>query len=246
MRIEAPEFIPGLPLVDSDWSPEKQPLQPPSTETEGYRQDSQPVATESSVASPALADDSPQRTAAAVSSTLSADTPEFVPSASLAAQTEAYLSVDECAADHVWTQENFLIPHLLEPSESDSGVLRADGQRVIWELPGEREDVFKMPKGESLASGRFCVQGSFPVQLTFFPSGAALTEDGNSAVGLLSEEKQKLKFELFLNSRSSGTKVMLGKKFPPCDFRQPAQGSGLTIGIEVHENLYFAGFGFHG
>jgi len=38
-------------------------------------------------------------------------------------------------------------------------------------------------------------------------------------------------------------KVMLGKKFS-CDFRQPdsMNGSAVSVGVEVHENLFWSGF----
>jgi hypothetical protein len=86
------------------------------------------------------------------------------------------------------------------------------------------------------------------LRLALFPTGAAFTEEGSSAVALLCEEKAKLKFELFLNARSSGTKVMLGKKFS-CDFPRPDRKDAdhrsdlVVVGVEMHENLLYTGFG---
>lgn len=203
-----------------------------------------------------------------LASVLSASSPEFVPGQEMfghgVSYSNGYLPAE---MEHTYTggeakdgagssaeaydtselepvdMETFLTPQPLEREETDTGSLRVEGRRLHWDVPGEWEELRLMPHGECLTSPRFCVAGSFPLQLTLFPTGAALTEAGNSAVGLVCEEKAKLKFELFFISKSSGMKVMLGKRFS-CDFRQPelSHGSTVTVGVEVHENLLWTGF----
>jgi hypothetical protein len=235
MRVEAAEFVPGAPLAFSH----------------PVLQQDQPVADTSG-------SEEPRQGVTAAKSALSADALEFVPGGATlnvepwprpSDKSNGKMSpldflMDEQFAVAVADQEKFLIPQLLEPTESDSGSLQIEGQRVLWDVPGVWEELSQTPRDQCLTSRHFSVAGSWPLRLAFFPTGAALTEDGNSAVGLICEEKQKLKFELFLNARSSGMKVMLGKKFS-CDFRQPQASEGtITVGAEVHENLYFAGFGY--
>merc|ERR1712066_720156 len=122
-------------------------------------------------------------------------------------------------------QEQFLTPSFAEPTPSESGLLRVEGRRLYWEVHGGWSELRQVPRGECIQSSLFSAAGVF-LRLALFPAGAALTEEGNSAVALLCEEKAKLKFELFLNSRSSGTKVMLGKKFS-CDFPRPDRKDNL-------------------
>lgn len=95
-----------------------------------------------------------------------------------------------------------------------AGVLSVHGRKLLWTLTGRDcqscNDLFVLdewPQGEGVESQRFVVAGVI-LRLVFFPAGSALTGDGDCAVGLLSEDKAKLKFELFLNDRRSGTKVI--------------------------------------
>ncbi|CAE8622214.1 unnamed protein product [Polarella glacialis] len=98
----------------------------------------------------------------------------------------------------------------------------------------------EVPPGQCLLSPKFCVAGVL-LQLGFFPAGADLTGEGNCAVSVLCQEKTKLKFEVFLNGRGSGTKVMLGQKFS-CDFRRPTSGvSSPVVSLEIHGNLLYGG-----
>lgn len=128
-------------------------------------------------------------------------------------------------------------------AEEVRGNLRVEGQRLHWELPGPWAELTQVPRGTSLISPRFSVAGVSSLRLALFPLGASLTAKGDCAVALLCEERAKLKFELFLNARSSGMKVMLGKKFS-CDFRAPESGfaGDLQVSVQVHENLFYAGF----
>eukprot|EP00439_Symbiodinium_sp_Y106_P044366 s1811_g5.t1 len=119
---------------------------------------------------------------------------------------------------------------------SSAGVLSVHGRKLLWTLTGRDcqscNDLFVLdewPQGEGVESQRFVVAG-LVLRLVFFPAGSALTGDGDCAVGLLSEDtctdadvqdKAKLKFELFLNDRRSGTKVMLGQKFSALDVWGP-------------------------
>jgi len=133
---------------------------------------------------------------------------------------------------------------------SSAGVLSVHGRKLLWTLTGRDcqscNDLFVLdewPQGEGVESQRFVVAGVV-LRLVFFPAGSALTGDGDCAVGLLSEDKAKLKFELFLNDRRSGTKVMLGQKFS-CDFRKPdfsSETDTITVGLEVYSNLFYFGF----
>nr|ACU45251.1 unknown [Karlodinium veneficum] len=231
MRVEAAEFVPGANASSLQTELEKTTDSTPQIDSSGK---------------------------APVASVLSADASEFIPGSSAVTtdwtsqqQQDRYSStytpldalLDEQNQYTAVDQETFMTPQLLEESESDSGSLQVQGRRLLWEVSGVWEELNQMPRSECLRSRHFTVLGSHPLRLAFFPSGAALTEDGYSAVDLLCEEKQKLKFELFLNDRSSGMKAMLGKKFS-CDFRQPhlAEGGNVIVGIEVHENLYYAGF----
>lgn len=128
--------------------------------------------------------------------------------------------------------------------------LRVEGRRLLWEVgagqDGAAEALAGIPPGECVESPAFWVAG-LALRLALYPAGASIDEEGSSSVALLSEEKAKLKFELFLNGRSSGRKVMLGKKYA-CDFRRPASLVGgadpatMVVGVEVHENLLYAGF----
>lgn len=192
---------------------------------------------------------------------LSADAPEFSPPTGGAAEiaagagrystSDAYSGYDK--GDGIaltgppvfefMDEEQFFTPTLMEPDYTgSSGKVRVEGRRLSWELAGPWEELRHLPQGESLASPWFNVAG-VPLQLEFFPSGTKLAAEGASSVALMCEDKAKLKFEVFLNERSSGSKVMLGKKFS-CDFRHPSPGpTGKTVvGIQVHENLLYAGF----
>lgn len=132
------------------------------------------------------------------------------------------------------------------------GSVSVTKRRLCWEvipsLEGENEEaeqqvlrLFEAPKGESFRSPRFFVAG-VTLQLLLLPTGSSLTDDGFCTITLLSEEKTKLKFELFLNGRGSGTKVMIGQRFS-CDFRRPRGPlSNVEIGVEVYANLLYAGF----
>jgi len=138
----------------------------------------------------------------------------------------------------------FFTPVLLEsPPELADELLQVQDRRLFWELTEALDELLQVPRGSCRESPWFGVAG-VRLQLAFFPTGTGLTDAGDCAVALRSEEKTKLKFELFLNKKSSGMKVMLGKKFS-CDFRQP-QASGdakVTVSIEVHENLMYSWFG---
>lgn len=128
------------------------------------------------------------------------------------------------------------------------GTLNIEERKLQWYLePSDWSDLGEStPKGEGVESPKFFVAG-LTLRLAFFPTGTALTSEGDCAVALLCEEKAKLKFELFLNGRRSGTKVMLGQKFS-CDFRRiPSKPSGEVgeawqVAIEVYSNLSYAGF----
>eukprot|EP00929_Paragymnodinium_shiwhaense_P120730 TRINITY_DN92767_c0_g1_i1.p1 TRINITY_DN92767_c0_g1~~TRINITY_DN92767_c0_g1_i1.p1 ORF type:complete len:302 (+),score=77.14 TRINITY_DN92767_c0_g1_i1:117-1022(+) len=131
-------------------------------------------------------------------------------------------------------------------SEPDvQGDLSISGRRLTWLVPGHWEELLRTPQGSCLRSPPFEVAGVSPLQLALFPRGGNLTADGFCSVGVFGEEKTKLKFEVFLDAKSSGTKVMLGKTFS-CDFRRPrgeaAAGSCAVVGVEVHENLLYTGF----
>jgi len=129
--------------------------------------------------------------------------------------------------------------------------LRVEKRRLLWEIrnadTGPLEEgvacLCDPPPGQCIESPAFWVPGVF-LRLAFYPAGAAHAEEGRCAVALVAEEKQQLKFEVFLNGRTSGRKAMMGKKFT-CDFRLPAelateQGSAL-VGVEVHENWNYVG-----
>jgi len=168
----------------------------------------------------------------------------YLPNAIGAAEYVAYDPLSGQPEFCVVDQEIFLTPQLLpsSPEDQERGVMRIKGRRLYWEISAGPDEFREIAQGKCLESPTFCVAGT-SLRLAFFPSGETFTGEGNFAVGALCEEKTKLKFELFLNSRSSGMKVMLGKKFS-CDFRQPEMdgSSRVEIGIEVHENLFYAGF----
>eukprot|EP00747_Dinoflagellata_sp_TGD_P170739 gnl/TRDRNA2_/TRDRNA2_203071_c0_seq1.p1 gnl/TRDRNA2_/TRDRNA2_203071_c0~~gnl/TRDRNA2_/TRDRNA2_203071_c0_seq1.p1 ORF type:complete len:201 (-),score=18.13 gnl/TRDRNA2_/TRDRNA2_203071_c0_seq1:34-636(-) len=152
------------------------------------------------------------------------------------------------------------IPVGLEPSEEDMhheqpsakakrsqgecegkscGCFRGEGRRLTWEVQGW--DVPRdLARGDCLTSAAFGVAGVSPLRLLLYPNGEPLTAEGWCAAGLLSEsqEKAKRKFEVFMNGRSSGANVLLGKTLT-CDFRRPdtSHGGGLSIDMKVHENL---------
>mmetsp|Transcript_54362 Transcript_54362/g.100398 ORF Transcript_54362/g.100398 Transcript_54362/m.100398 type:complete len:267 (+) Transcript_54362:58-858(+) len=141
------------------------------------------------------------------------------------------------------TRDEFLTPHLLEQDPFDSngevhGEVLIEGLHLQWHLPGgDNAELF--PRSSCMRSPPFFAAGA-PLQLTFYPQGEKLTAEGDVAVGLISKEKTKLKFELFFNSRTSGMKVMLGSKFS-CDFRQTESAehssSPVVVSILLHENL---------
>jgi len=129
--------------------------------------------------------------------------------------------------------------------------LKVEQRRLTWEIrntdTGPLEEgvasLCDLPQGQCIESPAFWVAGVF-LKLAFYPAGALHAEEGMCAVALVAEEKQQLKFEVFLNGRTSGRKAMMGKKFA-CDFRRPAalatdQGSAL-VGVEVHENWNYVG-----
>eukprot|EP00913_Durusdinium_trenchii_P015039 g14104.t1 len=91
------------------------------------------------------------------------------------------------------------------------GVLAVEGRRLQWCIEGSK--LSELSELSSVESQKFSVAGVL-LRLAFFPNGTSMTGDGDCAVA----EKTKLKFELFLNGRRSGAKVMLGQKFS-CDFR---------------------------
>lgn len=144
----------------------------------------------------------------------------------------------------------------VQPLDPEIACLQVKGRRLLWDVRGTVVEGEGIPVGNLALSGMACgeclespifwVAGVY-LRLAFYPSGTAHTEEGDCAVALLSEEKAKLKFELFLDSRSSGRKVMLGKRFA-CDFRQPAglaaDDGAVTVGVEVHANLLYAGLFF--
>lgn len=141
------------------------------------------------------------------------------------------------------SSEDFLVPKPLPESAADEeGSLRIEGSRLHWDLPGG-DRLLDVPKGESLRSPCFSAAGVASLQLAFFPKGTSLTGKGDCALALQCEDKTKLKFELFLNAKTSGSKVLLGKKFS-CDFRQPDMGGDthVVVSVQVHENLVYAGF----
>mmetsp|Transcript_55942 Transcript_55942/g.111162 ORF Transcript_55942/g.111162 Transcript_55942/m.111162 type:complete len:258 (-) Transcript_55942:152-925(-) len=137
----------------------------------------------------------------------------------------------------------FFTPVLLDTISTEHGTLQVQGQRLCWELAEAVDELLQVPRGSCRESPWFGVAG-VRLQLTFFPTGTGLTDAADSAVALQSDEKTKLKFQLFLNQKTSGMKVMLGKKFS-CDFRQPQAGGDakVAVGIEVHENLMHSWFG---
>eukprot|EP00747_Dinoflagellata_sp_TGD_P098484 gnl/TRDRNA2_/TRDRNA2_167466_c3_seq2.p1 gnl/TRDRNA2_/TRDRNA2_167466_c3~~gnl/TRDRNA2_/TRDRNA2_167466_c3_seq2.p1 ORF type:complete len:286 (+),score=65.50 gnl/TRDRNA2_/TRDRNA2_167466_c3_seq2:56-913(+) len=143
-------------------------------------------------------------------------------------------------------EERSVKAELSEGESKSGGFLRVEGRRLTWEVQGW-EGLRDLARGECLTSAAFGVAGVSPLRLILYPNGEALTGEGWCAAGLLSEsqEKAKLKFEVFFNGRSSGMKVLLGKTFT-CDFRRPdaSHSGGLTIGMEVHENLLWTGFGY--
>mmetsp|Transcript_16740 Transcript_16740/g.19930 ORF Transcript_16740/g.19930 Transcript_16740/m.19930 type:complete len:250 (-) Transcript_16740:18-767(-) len=124
-----------------------------------------------------------------------------------------------------------------------AGTLTVEGRRLQWHLEenglGQGE---AFPRGRGVDSPKFSVAG-VTLRLVFFPAGTSLTDgDGQCAVAVVSEEKAKLKFELFLNGRRSGMKVMLGQSFS-CDFRSSGGADPRScVALEVHGNLSYAGF----
>jgi len=158
------------------------------------------------------------------------------------------LAVDE-PAPSAQPESDLATAEAVEPTTTPAspapvGALIVEGRRLLWEVAPGWEELRQFPHGECIKSPPFSVAGVSPCQLALYPSGANLTAEGDCAVSLLCEEKAKLKFELFLNARSSGMKVLLGKSFT-CDFRRPSSGrlSGASaVGIQVHENLFYAGF----
>mmetsp|Transcript_335 Transcript_335/g.1156 ORF Transcript_335/g.1156 Transcript_335/m.1156 type:complete len:260 (-) Transcript_335:107-886(-) len=143
------------------------------------------------------------------------------------------------------TRDEFLTPQLLEQDPFDSngevqGNVQIEGLQLQWHLPGVDTDGL-YPRGSCMRSPPFFAAGA-SLQLTYYPQGEKLTAEGDVAIGLISKEKTKLKFELFLNTRSSGMKVMLGSKFS-CDFRRlespESSSSPAVVSILLHENLSF-------
>eukprot|EP00933_Yihiella_yeosuensis_P030356 TRINITY_DN24003_c1_g1_i1.p1 TRINITY_DN24003_c1_g1~~TRINITY_DN24003_c1_g1_i1.p1 ORF type:complete len:287 (+),score=66.96 TRINITY_DN24003_c1_g1_i1:156-1016(+) len=143
---------------------------------------------------------------------------------------------------------------------STVGSLRIDGHRLHWHIhsgntgPEESENsgcvsassengrlprnlaLHEVAKGECLKSQRFWVAGA-SLQIGFFPAGEPLTGEGHCAVAVFSEEKTKLKFEVVLNGKSSGSKVLLGQRFS-CDFKkQDLTDAQVTVSLEVYANL---------
>lgn len=120
------------------------------------------------------------------------------------------------------------------------GTLTVQQRQLRWLLDEGPDFGHDWPRGRGVDSPKFSVAG-VTLRLVFFPLGTALTSDGQCAVAVLCEEKAKLKFELFLNGRRSGSKVMLGQSFS-CDFRIDRSASAVEVGIEVQSNLSHAGF----
>eukprot|EP00435_Cladocopium_sp_Y103_P039795 s2557_g10.t1 len=125
-------------------------------------------------------------------------------------------------------------------SRPRAGTLRVQQRQLRWLLDEGPDFGHDWPRGRGVDSPKFSVAG-VTLRLVFFPSGTALTSDGQCAVAVLCEEKTKLKFELFLNGRRSGSKVMLGQSFS-CDFRVDRTTAAVEVGIEVQSNLSYAGF----
>lgn len=123
--------------------------------------------------------------------------------------------------------------------------LRVIGRRLLWDVPGDQEALLRFSPGECLRSPPFSVAGVPELRLAYFPAGEEEDELGScrSSVAVLCDEGAKLKFELFLNAKSSGRKAMMGRKFS-CDFRQCAKShaGGFVVGFEVYENLFYPGF----
>mmetsp|Transcript_32392 Transcript_32392/g.75225 ORF Transcript_32392/g.75225 Transcript_32392/m.75225 type:complete len:219 (-) Transcript_32392:102-758(-) len=106
-------------------------------------------------------------------------------------------------------EDRFFTPVPMDPSPLGSAGLRVHGRRLHWEVPGSWEELQHATRGERCESPGFTAAGA-SLRLELFPTGSALTPEGDCAVALVSEERTKLKFELFLNGRSSGAKVLLG------------------------------------
>ncbi|CAE7310212.1 unnamed protein product, partial [Symbiodinium pilosum] len=77
---------------------------------------------------------------------------------------------------------------------SCAGVLSVHGRKLHWTLTGRDcqscNDLFLLdewPQGEGVESPRFVVAG-VPLRMIFFPAGAALTGEGDCAVGVLCED----------------------------------------------------------
>mmetsp|Transcript_88941 Transcript_88941/g.108795 ORF Transcript_88941/g.108795 Transcript_88941/m.108795 type:complete len:263 (-) Transcript_88941:13-801(-) len=119
------------------------------------------------------------------------------------------------------------------------GFLRVQGRRLQWHLERGRDLGLEWSRGRGVDSPKFSVAG-VTLRLAFFPTGTSLTSDGQCAVAVLCEEKAKLKFELFLNGRRSGSKVMLGQSFS-CDFRADPVES-IEVSLEVQSNLSYTTF----
>lgn len=130
-------------------------------------------------------------------------------------------------------------PVALPPAPTDPMALRlfeespdvkVDGRSLDWYLPDTWEELSKVTKDCCIASPMFGVPRAEDMQLIFYPNGQRTAAAGHCTVGLRREStasgpmRAVIEFELFLNGRASGPKVVTGRRYLG-DFLQPYQNT---------------------
>lgn len=109
------------------------------------------------------------------------------------------------------------IPRLEEETDD----MRVIGTKIEWILPDAWGKLNRFPKDFCITSPMFGVAKASNMQLVFYPNGNKAADKESCTVGVTQAAgSQGIKFEFSVNSRRSGPKVCLGKKYHG-DLRKP-------------------------
>lgn len=133
-------------------------------------------------------------------------------------------------------------PILLELTE-ESPDATTSGSKMEWRLPDNWGKLGRFPKDFCITSPMFGVdcEASANMQLAFYPNGSREAEPGHCTVALTrGPESAGIKFEFFVNGRSIGPKVCLGRRYlgdypKPFDNSEEHKAEATVVTVQVLE-----------
>ncbi|CAJ1348193.1 unnamed protein product [Effrenium voratum] len=97
--------------------------------------------------------------------------------------------------------------------EGDTGGASVSGSRFDWTVADPWGKLCQCPKDSCIMSPTFSIQEG-RMQLSFYPNGSREAEPGHCSVALSrGPDCPGIKFEFSVNSRSTGPKVCLGRRY---------------------------------